>query len=51
MINKLSYSHPGFPRSALGTPGFLLRCFPVFRNVNLRTPGSFGMLFTRCGDD
>ena len=23
----------------------------VFRNINLRTPGSFGMLFTRCGDE
>ena len=30
-----------FPRSTLGTPG----CFPVFRNINLRTPSSFGMLF------
>ena len=33
------------------TPGFLHRCFPVFRNISVRTPGSFGMLFTRCGDE
>ena len=28
------------------------RCFPVFgRNINLRMPCSFGMLFTRCSDE
>ena len=32
---KLSHSHPQFPWSTLGTPGFLHRCFPVFRNINL----------------
>ena len=44
--NKLLHSHLQFPWCTLGTPGFLHRCFPVFRNINLRTPGSFGMLFT-----
>jgi len=24
---------------------------PIFRNINLRTHGSFGMLFTHCVDD
>ena len=38
-------SHPQFPRSTWGMPGFLHRYFPVFRNINLRTPVSFGMLF------
>ena len=50
-MDKLSHSHPQFPRSLLGKPGFLHRCFPVFLNINLRTPGSFRMLFTRCGDE
>ena len=36
-----------FPRSTLGTPG----CFPVFRDIYLKTPSSFGMLFTRCSDE
>ena len=40
---KRSHSHLQFPRSTLGTPGFLHRCFPVFPNTNLRMPGSFGM--------
>ena len=43
--NKLSHSHPQFPRSTLGTPGFLHRFFPVFRNVNLRTPGVWDVVF------
>ena len=34
------------PLSTLGTPGFLHHCFPVFCNINLRMPDSFGMLFT-----
>ena len=39
-----------FPRSTLGAPGFLHCCFPVFHNINLRSPGSFGMLLSHCSD-
>ena len=42
--HKLSHSHPQLLRSMLGTPEFLHHCFPVFRNINLRRSGSFGML-------
>ena len=31
-----AHSHLQFPRSTLGTPGFLHRCFLVFRNINLK---------------
>ena len=48
--HKPSHSSPQFPRSSLGTPGILHRCFPFFRNINLRTPGSC-RLFTCCGDE
>ena len=40
-----------YARNAKGTPRFLHRCFPVFRDVNLATPGRFGMLFPRGGDE
>ena len=34
--DKPSHSHHQFPRSSLGAPGILHRCFPVFRNISLR---------------
>ena len=44
--NLLFSQHMPSSRNAPVTQSFLHRgCFPVFHHINLRTPGSFGMLF------
>ena len=45
-----SFNNSSLEKWAKGSYKHYAYC-PVFRNVHLKTPGSFGTLFTRCSDE